>query len=245
MSMRVQKVDILRYDPKINAEPYKQTFEVPADDTSSVLDALMYIKDHLDKDLSFRWSCRMAICGSCGMMINNYPKLACKTFLRDYPDGLLIEPLANFPIEKDLIVDMTPFVERLEALKPYIIGNDRKPEDGPNNQTPEQMAKYKQFAACINCGLCYAACPQFGLNPEFLGPAAITLAHRYNLDSRDNGKSERMKLLNGEKGVWGCTFVGFCSEVCPKNVDPAAAVNQGKIESSKDFVIAMLKPQEA
>lgn len=245
MSMRVQKVDILRYDPKINTEPYKQTFEVPADDTSSVLDALMYIKDHLDKDLSFRWSCRMAICGSCGMMINNYPKLACKTFLRDYPDGLLIEPLANFPIEKDLIVDMTPFVERLEALKPYIIGNDRKPEDGPNNQTPEQMAKYKQFAACINCGLCYAACPQFGLNPEFLGPAAITLAHRYNLDSRDNGKTERMKLLNGEKGVWGCTFVGFCSEVCPKNVDPAAAVNQGKIESSKDFVIAMLKPQEA
>ncbi len=241
---RIQKIDILRYDPAKDEAPYTQTYEVPFDDTMSLLDALGYIKDNLDKDLTYRWSCRMAICGSCGMMVNNYPKLACKTFLRDYPDGLLIEPLANFPIEKDLIVDMTPFIERMEALKPYIIGNDRTPEDGPNNQTPAQMAKYKQFAACINCGLCYAACPQFGLNPEFLGPAAITLAHRYNLDSRDNGKPERMELLNGENGVWGCTFVGFCSEVCPKSVDPAAAVNQGKIESSKDFMIAMLKPQE-
>ncbi len=241
---RIQKISILRYDPQKDAEPYTQSFEVPFDDTMSVLDALGYIKDNLDKHLSYRWSCRMAICGSCGMMINNYPRLACKTFLRDYPDGILLEPLNNFPIEKDLIVDMTPFIERLEAIKPYILGNDRKPEDGPNNQTPAQMAKYKQFAACINCGLCYAACPQFGLNPEFLGPAAITLAHRYNLDSRDNGKNARMELLNGENGVWSCTFVGFCSEVCPKSVDPAAAVNQGKVESSKDFVIAMLKPQE-
>ncbi|MGR5542746.1 4Fe-4S dicluster domain-containing protein, partial [Vibrio campbellii] len=89
------------------------------------------------------------------------------------------------------------------------------------------MAKYKQFAGCINCGLCYAACPQFGLNPEFIGPAALTLAHRYNLDSRDNGAAERMPMINGENGAWGCTFVGYCSEVCPKNVDPAAAVNQG------------------
>jgi fumarate reductase iron-sulfur subunit len=103
------------------------------------------------------------------------------------------------------------------------------------------MAKYKQFAGCINCGLCYAACPQFGLNPEFMGPAALTLAHRYNLDSRDNGKAERMELINGQNGAWGCTFVGYCSDVCSKNVDPAAAVNQGKVSSSMDFVIAMLK----
>ncbi|MFA0725871.1 succinate dehydrogenase/fumarate reductase iron-sulfur subunit, partial [Vibrio sp. 10N.222.48.A4] len=200
------------------------------------------IKDNLDKDLSYRWSCRMAICGSCGIMVDGVPKLACKSFLRDYPNGFKIEPLANFPIEKDLIVDMTPFIERLEAIKPYIIGNDRKPEDGTNIQTPEQMAKYKQFAGCINCGLCYAACPQFGLNPEFIGPAALALAHRYNLDSRDNGKAERMKLINGDNGAWGCTFVGYCSDVCPKKVDPAAAVNQGKVESSMDFVISMFKP---
>lgn len=239
---RVQKVSISRYDPSKDDEPRLQTFDVPFDDTMSVLDALGYIKDNLDKELSYRWSCRMAICGSCGIMVNKVPKLACKAFLRDYPAGLTIEPLANFPIEKDLIVDMTPFIERLEAIKPYIIGNPLTPEDGPNNQTPAQMARYKQFAGCINCGLCYAACPQFGLNPEFIGPAALTMAHRYNLDSRDNGKAERLELINGENGAWGCTFVGYCSDVCPKNVDPAAAVNQGKIMSSMDFVIAMLKP---
>ncbi len=242
---RVQKVSIMRYDPMVDEKPHLQTFDVPCDDTTSVLDAIGYIKDNLDKNLSYRWSCRMAICGSCGMMVNGVPKLACKAFLRDYQDGLTLEALANFPIEKDLIVDMTPFIERLEAIKPYIIGNDRTPDQGPNIQTPEQMEKYKQFAGCINCGLCYAACPQFGLNPEFIGPAALTLAHRYNLDSRDHGSAERMQLINGDNGAWGCTFVGYCSEVCPKHVDPASAVNQGKIVSSQDFVIAMLKPQES
>lgn len=242
---RIQKIEILRYDPEKDNEPYLQPFEVPFSATESVLDALGYVKDHLDKDLAYRWSCRMAICGSCGIMVNGVPKLACKTFLRDYPDGVKIEPLANFAIEKDLIVDMTPFIERLEAIKPYIIGNDRKPEDGPNTQTPEQLARYKQFSACINCGLCYAACPQFGLNPNFIGPAALTLAHRYNLDSRDHGQADRMKLINSDNGAWGCTFVGYCSEVCPKHVDPAAAVNQGKVASTQDFLIAMITPQEA
>ena len=160
-----------------------------------------------------------------------------------YTKGIKVEALANFPIERDLVVDMTHFIESLEAIKPYIIGNNRTPDQGPNKQTPAQMAKYHQFSGCINCGLCYAACPQFGLNPEFIGPAAITLAHRYNEDSRDHGKKERMAQLNGQNGVWTCTFVGYCSEVCPKHVDPAAAIQQGKVESSKDFLIATLKPR--
>jgi len=138
---------------------------------------------------------------------------------------------------------MSRFIESLAAIKPYIIGNAQSPQDGPNRQTPGQMARYHQFSGCINCGLCYAACPQFGLNPEFIGPAAITLAHRYNLDSRDKGKKARMPQLNGDNGVWPCTFVGFCSEVCPKHVDPAAAIQQSKVESAKDFLIASLRPQ--
>lgn len=177
------------------------------------------------------------------MMVNNVPKLACKTFLRDYTNGIKVEALGNFPIERDLVVDMTHFIESLEAIKPYIIGNPRTPDQGPNIQSPAQMAKYHQFSGCINCGLCYAACPQFGLNPEFIGPAAITTAHRYNEDSRDHGKKERMAQLNSPNGVWTCTFVGYCSEVCPKHVDPAAAIQQGKVESSKDFLIATLKPR--
>lgn len=241
--MKIMKLDVMRYNPEHDKEPYLQSFNVPYDETTSLLDALGYIKDNLAPDLTYRWSCRMAICGSCGMMVNKVPKLACKTFLREYPSGMRIEALGNFPIERDLVVDMTHFIESLEAIKPYIIGNNRKPEDGPNTQLPAQLLKYQQFSMCINCGLCYAACPQFGLNPEFIGPAAITLAHRYNLDNRDNGQKERMPLLNSDNGVWSCTFVGYCSEVCPKHVDPAAAIQQGKAESAKDFLITMLKPQ--
>ncbi|MBP2169483.1 fumarate reductase iron-sulfur subunit [Erwinia toletana] len=241
--MKTLPVTIQRYNPEQDRAPHNEIYQVPYDEQTSLLDALGYIKDNLAQDLSWRWSCRMAICGSCGMMVDRVPKLACKTFLRDYPHGIRVEPLANFPVERDLVVDMTHFIESLEAIKPWIIGNDRTPEQGAHQQTPAQMAKYHQFSGCINCGLCYAACPQFGLNPEFIGPAAITLAHRYNLDSRDKGKAQRMPQLNGENGVWRCTFVGFCSEVCPKHVDPAAAIQQGKVESSKDFMIAMLRPQ--
>lgn len=237
------KVTIQRYNPEADRVPRREIFDVPWDEQTSLLDALGYIKDNLAYDLSYRWSCRMAICGSCGMMVDGVPKLACKTFLRDYPDGLSVEPLAHFPVERDLIVDMSHFIESLAAIKPWIVGNKQDPQAGPGIQTPGQMAKYHQFAGCINCGLCYAACPQFGLNPGFLGPAAITLAHRYNLDSRDQGKQERMPQLNGENGVWPCTFVGYCSEVCPKHVDPAAAIQQSKVESAKDFMITRLRPQ--
>ncbi|QKJ88836.1 fumarate reductase iron-sulfur subunit [Paramixta manurensis] len=241
--MKRLTVEIQRYNPERDVAPYRESYEVPYDEQTSLLDALGYIKDHLAFDLAWRWSCRMAICGSCGMMVNGVPKLACKTFLREYPTGIKVEALANFPIERDLVVDMTRFIESLEAIKPYIIGNTRTPEQGAHRQTPAQMAKYHQFSGCINCGLCYAACPQFGLNPEFIGPAAITLAHRYNLDNRDHGKAQRMPVLNGDNGVWPCTFVGYCSQVCPKHVDPAAAIQQSKVESAKDFIIAMLSPR--
>lgn len=158
------------------------------------------------------------------MMVNRVTKLACKTFLREYTAGMRVETLDNFPIERNLAVDMTHFIKSLEAIKTYIIGNNRKPEQGPNIQTSSQMTKNYQFSGYINCGLCYADCPQFGLNPEFIGPAAITLAHRYNLDNRDHGKKQRMPQLSGQNGVWSCTFVGYCSEICPKHVDPAAAI---------------------
>lgn len=236
-------VKVARYLPEQSADPFVQEFKVPYDASTSVLDALNYIKEELDPTLSFRWSCRMAICGSCGVMANGIPKLGCKVFLRDYEQGLLLEPLAHLPVERDLIVDMDAFLKHLEAVKPYLINDETTAVESAttHQQTPAQLGKYKQFANCINCGLCYSACPQFGLNPEFLGPAAITLAHRYNLDSRDQGKAARMPLLNTTEGPWACTFVGFCSAVCPQQVDPAAAVNQSKVESAKDMLIQLFK----
>lgn len=240
------EIEVLRYRPEEDNEPWLQTFLVPYRPEMSVLEALSYIKDELDATLSFRWSCRMAICGSCGMMVNGVPKLGCKTFLRDYvPGKITLEPLRNFPIERDLVVDMSDFIQKLESIKPYLIPKEEKSVcDGEYLQTPNQLAQFRQFSMCINCGLCYAACPQYGLKKSFMGPAALALLHRYNADSRDAGQAERMKILNQEEGVWSCTFVGYCSEVCPKGVDPAAAIQLGKVDSAKDYVIAMFKPEE-
>jgi fumarate reductase iron-sulfur subunit len=240
-----KKVAVQRYRPEVDDHPWYQHYEVPFTADTSVLEALQYIKDELDPSLSFRWSCRMAICGSCGFMINGVPMLGCKAFLRDY-DTLEVAALDNFPIERDLISDISDFVDKLETVKPYLIRADESeldtavPVTEAFVQTPGQVSRYQQFSNCINCGLCYAACPQFGRNSEFLGPAALALAYRYNQDSRDQGSAERMPFLNAEQGVWSCTFVGYCSEVCPKQVDPAAAINQGKAASTLDYVVNLL-----
>ena len=240
---RTIEIECLRYNPESDTAPHTQTYQVPFSDEMSVLQGLQYIKDHLDGSLTFRWSCRMAICGSCGSMINGIPQLSCHTFLRDYfPAKVRIEPLNHFPILRDLAIDQTDFLHKIESVKPYIITAGAHAE-GTSLQTPAQIDEYYQYSECINCVLCYAACPQYGLNKAFTGPAALALLHRYNADSRDAGTAERMEVINGEDGVWGCTLVGYCSEVCPKGVDPARAINQNKINSTKDYFMRFLAPR--
>jgi fumarate reductase iron-sulfur subunit len=157
-----------------------------------------------------------------------------------------VEALAHFPIERDLVVDAEGFIRKLEGIKPYIIPKEpRTLAQGEYLQTPHELERIEQFSSCINCMLCYAACPQFGLNPDFTGPAVLALLHRYNDDSRDGGRAQRMPVLNAEEGVWACTAVGYCSEVCPKHVDPANAVNQNKINSAKDYFLRFLQPKGA
>jgi fumarate reductase iron-sulfur subunit len=239
------EIQVLRYRPEQEEAPVWQSYQVPYTDDMSVLQGLQYIKDELDGSLSFRWSCRMAICGSCGMMVNGQPKLSCQTFLRHLlPGPVRIEALAHFPIERDLVVDVDGFIEKLEGIKPYIIPKqERTLAEGEYLQTPAQLEQFEQFSSCINCMLCYAACPQFGLNPDFTGPGVLALMHRYNADSRDGGRAQRLEVMNAEEGVWGCTAVGYCSEVCPKGVDPANAVNQNKVNSAKDYFLRFLSPK--
>jgi len=242
---KVIKIEVLRYRPEKDQEPVWQTFDVPYTEDMSVLQGLQHIKDDIDGSLSLRWSCRMAICGSCGMMINGKPTLSCQTFLRDLAPGpVRVEALAHFEIERDLVVNIDPFIKTFEGLKPYIIPKEeRKIEQGEYLQTPQQLEQFEQYSSCINCLLCYAACPQFGLNNGFAGPAALALAHRYNADSRDGATAERMEIISTEEGVWSCTAVGYCSEVCPKHVDPANAVNQNKVNSAKDYFLRFLTPR--
>ena len=144
------------------------------------------------------------------------------------------------------MVTMSGFISKLESIFPFIIPKTpRTPAEGEYLQTPAQLARFENFSDCINCMLCYAACPQFGENPDFLGPGVFALLQRYNGDSRDAGQERRMELVNSENGAWSCTAVGYCSEVCPKHVDPANAVNQNKTNSALDFFLRFLPRRSA
>ncbi|PYV19994.1 MAG: succinate dehydrogenase/fumarate reductase iron-sulfur subunit [Acidobacteria bacterium] len=235
---------VTRYRPEEESEPTFQSYEVPFRKDWVVLDALNYIKDNLDGSLSYRWSCRMGVCGSCGMMVNGTPKLTCASFLSEYlPGPIRVEPLRFFPIVRDLVVDITDFLRKLKKVKPWIIRREEKPlAEGEYLQTPEQLDVYKQFSACINCMLCYAACPVTGLEPGFIGPAAIALAQRYSRDSRDQGAEERLEICSEVDGIWQCTFVGECTKACPKGVDPAGAIQQYKLAGATDWFRSLLLP---
>jgi fumarate reductase iron-sulfur subunit len=237
-------LEVFRYRPEQEDKPTFQTYEVPYREDWVVLDALNYIKDQIDGTLTYRWSCRMGVCGSCGMMVNGEPKLTCAAFLRDYhPATIRVEPLSYFPVIRDLVINMEGFLDKLTQAKTWLVPKEEKPvSEGEYLQTPAELAKYKDFSMCINCMLCYSACPVFGHHEEFLGPAVIALAQRYNLDSRDGGADERAQAIFSHEGIWECTFVGDCSRVCPKNVDPAGAIQQAKVTATKDFYRSVLVP---
>ncbi len=237
-------LEVTRYRPEQDERPTFQRVEVPYRRDWVVLDALNYLKDYIDGTLSYRWSCRMGICGSCGMMVNGVPKLTCAAFLRDYlPGPIRVEPLANFPVERDLVIVLDDFMEKLQAIKPWIIRDDERPlEEGEYRQTPGQRAAFEQYSMCINCMLCYSACPVYQNKEEFIGPAALAIAQRYNLDSRDQGAQQRHDLIWADEGIWDCTFVGECSTVCLKHVDPAGAIQQAKVESTIGWFQSLVIP---
>ena len=240
------QLEIFRYRPEKESEPTFQTYKVPFREDWVVLDAINHIKDKIDRTLSYRWSCQMGVCGSCGIMINNVPKLSCAAFLKDYyPDKIRIEPLTGFPVERDLIFEMDDFMTKLTEIQPYIIrkeGEEKPLEEGEHLQSPAELAHYKQYSMCINCMLCYAACPVYALDSTFIGPAAIARGQRYNMDSRDQGRDARQEVIASHEGIWECTFVGECSVVCPKHVDPAAAIQRAKVSSTVDWFKDVLIP---
>jgi fumarate reductase iron-sulfur subunit len=213
----------------------------------SVLDGLNYVKDHLDGTLSYRWSCRMGICGSCGMTVDGDPALSCAELLTDHSPGpVRVGPLRNFPVIRDLVVDVSDFMRKLPRVKPWIVRDEDLPvSEGEYLQTPAQMDEYQQYSMCINCMICYAACPVYGLDEQFVGPAAIALAQRYNLDSRDQGARDRLDVLIHPDGLWGCTFVGECTRACPKDVDPAGAIQRYKLTAAMESLRSFLLPRGA
>lgn len=238
-------LEVFRYLPDDDPELRFQRYRVPYRRDWVVLDALNHVKSEVDPTLSFRWSCRMGICGSCGMMVNGEPRLTCEAFLREYhPEPIRIEPLAHFPVIRDLVVDVEDFMsDKLPSVRSWLIPEeDRGLDEGEYRQTPAQMAHYHRFSLCINCMLCYSACPVYGLDSSFIGPAALAIAQRYNLDSRDGGRRQRAEAVTSHEGIWECTYVGDCTRVCPKDVDPAGAIQMAKLSYAADWARSFLMP---
>ncbi|MFC2005344.1 succinate dehydrogenase/fumarate reductase iron-sulfur subunit [Chloroflexota bacterium] len=219
---------IQRYDPEKDSAPYFQEFIVPSGRGITVLDGLIYIKENLDSTLTFRSSCRMAICGSCAMLVNNYPHLSCHTQIEEFhADTLTVQPLANLPIVKDLVSSLDPMFDNHKAIKPYLIRHDTEEVETPTaefTQLPQELNDFLQFTNCVKCGICVAACPTSASDKLFLGPQAMAQCYRYCKDSRDEGEQERLPIVSATHGVWQCHLAGACSEACPKGLDPALAI---------------------
>jgi succinate dehydrogenase/fumarate reductase iron-sulfur protein len=225
MSTRVEKTvefKISRFDPE-QKKHYESTFKVPIRRGTTLLDALLYIKDHLDESLTFRQSCRMGICGDCAINVNGKPMLACYTQVLDLnADSLTVEPLSNAPLIKDLVVDMQPFFETYKRIKTFLI----KPEEEfkkPNefSQSPADLKKYWDLTLCIKCSICNSACPAV-IDEKFLGPSALTSTYRFLTDSRDQGQDERLKPM--ADNIWLCTQCNSCTMFCPKKLTCANAI---------------------
>lgn len=234
------KFHVTRYTPERDPKPYIQVFEVPVREGMTVLEGLWYIKENLDPSLVWRVSCRMGVCGSCGMLLNGKAGLACNTqILHIATTDLAVGPLPNFDIVRDLIPDLMGMFEKHRSLSPFVVREDESDVNDPAGeyyQTPEELEEYLQFTYCIKCGCCMASCPTLATDASYLGPMPLTQAERYNRDTRDGGKKQRLAATGTPHGAFRCHYAGECSRACPKGVDPARAVQHLKRQLVFDFI---------
>ncbi len=231
---------IKRFDPTRDASPRWGTCELQVAEGMTVLEALHAIKEDHDGSLAWRASCRMGVCGSCGMFINGMPRLACQTqVLHLESDVVEVAPLPNFPTIRDLVPDLTPLLDHHAAVRPHLLRDDvdhmAEPE-GEFIQSPEERERFDQFTYCIKCGVCLSACPTVATDGDFLGPQALAQAFRYTTDSRDDGFVRRLNALDRFHGPYQCHLAGACTDACPKGVDPALGIQLLKRELVLDVL---------
>jgi succinate dehydrogenase / fumarate reductase iron-sulfur subunit len=227
---------IWRYDSSTGERALKD-YEVDAPEWVTLLDVLDMIKDQVDGTLAYRKSCRMMICGSCGMRMDGAAVLACKTRMQSIAESghvPVISAMGNLPIVKDLVVDMTPFWSKFRSVGPWLQPGYEQPPDGKEYLiSPERLNFIHKEALCINCGCCVSECNSMEADPEFLGPQALAKGMRFVGDPRDAASVERLESYNSEHGIWDCTRCYFCNERCPKGVDPRDAIAKLGAESMK------------
>ena len=222
-----RRLRIRRSNPSAGEAKSYSEFDVEAEPWTTVLDVILEAKKKADHSIGVRYSCRQATCGSCGMMINGKPRLACFTKVNELDgDTITVEPMQNFPVVRDLVVGFDRLFRSHHKIKPYIISDEADITEGVREtpQTPEELDRYIQFAGCIKCGLCNSACPTMATDSQFIGPQSLAQVYRYVADTRDHGKDERLKIIDDSHGIWRCHYAGSCSKVCPKGVDPAMGI---------------------
>ncbi|MCP4428409.1 MAG: succinate dehydrogenase iron-sulfur subunit [Chloroflexi bacterium] len=217
---------IQRFNPDVDKKPYLEEFAVEPTPDTTILDALHIVKADQDGSVTFRRSCRHAICGSCAMNVNGRNLLVCKTPLRDVADRkgkVTIRPLPFLPIIKDLVVDRSSFWKQYERVKPWLL----PPDDIPEQEfriSPEEVKALNDAETCIMCGACYSSCQVIAMNKEYIGPHALLKAFLRVLDPRDTAPAERLADLAGYDGVYRCHTIFNCIDACPKHLNPTAAI---------------------
>ncbi|MGH2733887.1 MAG: succinate dehydrogenase iron-sulfur subunit [Actinomycetota bacterium] len=218
---------VQRYDPSVSERPWWGTYEAEAEESARVLDALHYIKWHIDGSLAFRRSCAHGVCGSDAMAINGKNRLACKVLCRDLDQPITVEPIQGLRVEKDLIVDMEPFFAGYRAVMPWLIRQAPDPKR-EHLQRPEERERYDDTTRCILCAACTTSCPIFWGDRTYLGPAAIVNAHRFIFDSRDDAARERLEVLGSREGAFRCRTTFNCTDACPRGIKVTEAIQEVK-----------------
>jgi succinate dehydrogenase / fumarate reductase iron-sulfur subunit len=234
MSKREITFKVFRFNSETDYLPHYKTYTLEVSKDELVLDILNKIKWEKDGSFSYRRSCRHGICGACAVKVNNKSILACKENVFNLHDifdkgELTIDSLDKSKSLKDLIIDKSDFWEKYNTIKPYLVTNisDKETFEKENLIQPEIANKIDNSDICIQCGACYYACPVLEVNPDYLGPAALTKAYRFNVDVRDDAKIERLDIVNQlGSGIWDCVKCFECAEACPKDVNPIAKITR-------------------
>jgi len=229
---------VYRYDPEVDekADPRFDDFYVPREPGMTVLDALIYARDHYDSSLTFRHSCRQAVCGSDAFFVNGDQMLGCQTQIADLGEPVRIEPLPHQDVVKDLVVDMEHFYDQMHAVEPYFDPDEAPPDEMEEyRQSRENREKIKMSTRCIWCGACSSSCTIAATDEKYLGPAAINKAYRFAMDERegDERKEERLEIMEQEHGVWRCQTQFSCTQVCPKDIPLTEHIQELKREAVK------------
>jgi succinate dehydrogenase / fumarate reductase iron-sulfur subunit len=219
---------VFRYNPETDKHHRYEIYIIEAEPTDQILDLLNRVKWEQDGTLSYRKSCAHGVCGSDAVRINGVNRLACKVLVRDVGAKIKVEPILGMKVIKDLIVDMEPFFEHYRSILPYLINDEPAPVE-ERLQTQEQRARFDDTTKCILCAACTTSCPSYWASDEYVGPAAIVLAHRFIYDSRDQGAQMRLEILNDRMGIWRCHDVYNCTDACPREIEVTKALGEVKM----------------